>query len=1438
MRAILGVVLLVAIPVCAQVSIPLVCTANSSVPPVVRAEGLAELTGDLVVVCSGGTPTAPGNPVPAFDLTVFLNTNVTSRILGSGSSPGTSWSEALLLLDEPPPSLQFPCTSASGSCPAVGNGGGTAAYYGPGTPGTPGNNKNVLQGLQTAVNSVTWTGVPIDPPGPAANRVLRITNIRANATALAGTSAPGLVQAAIGSISGPSTVPLNNPVQTVGYVQQGSAFQIRDATGSAVLTNSVLVGLCGTAGITRIATLRFAEWFNAVFKRRSAAPIVPGTSPAPAAQNVPGTTYNTETGFYNPAFPADPQHGNLGVAGLANSGTRMRAVFNNIPPGVDLFVDPVNVNATSSNMARLIASETGPFAPAPGGNPSQLTVVNGTAVAAWEILGDDPFVGSALDFGVYVRLAGPGNVSSGAATVSISLAPVSTTAVASASAPLPRFVSQAGTPALFTVSTTPCTAVAVAPATLSFTYQYGSSSPGPAVTGIMSSGGAVAFSITTATSSGGNWLNVTASAGVTPATLSVSVSPAALAPGQYSGAIVITAPGATNSPITVGVSLTVTAQANVTPASLSFTYQVGAGLPAAQNIDVASGNAALSFTASASVSSGNWLQVSPASGATPVTLSVTVNPAGLAAGYYVGNIQIGGQVAPSGPVSVPVSLAVTAAPSLIVPKQLTFQFDPDNPGAVPPAQAISVSSRSGGAVNFTAMAGVLTPQGRNWLVLSQTSGVTPAVLNVSIDPTALAGRRGTFVALIRFDAAVTASQLQNARVDAGGAGSQGTFVLAQGTGATSLTAVPAVLSFDTPAAGGKTISVDNLNLGQSSSVPFHLVPSVLEPQNWLVADPLQANTRKDINVSVNPADLAPDDYLGMLAVQDSVGNIGANVSVSLAVTGVGPLVRVSDSSLALSSGAGVMQRSVQVTSSAGPPLQVVAAATSVGNWLSVTPTANTPATLAVSANATGLAAGDYPGSISITAPGAVNSPVSIAVTLSVAGTGGSPVPNPLLSQIADGQGWKTSIILANTGGVPSPFDLKFWKGDGTPLTLPLGADGSVVEIAGQIAVGGSRIIETDGVADALLQGWAELTASQSVGGQAIFRQRVAGQADSEAAVPLVPRGGTRLLMPFDNTAFVTGMALVNTDQNQSTNVSAIFRDETGAQISSGQLNLPAHGQLAFSLSDQFQGISGRGVAEFTALPAVQLAGLGLRFNSSSKTFTSFDTIPLQGVGTPVTGQIVSQVVDGMGWTTTIILVNTDTVPVSFTLRFWKGSGSPLPLALGADGTVQAVSGQIPVGGARTIQTDGVAAALQQGWAELVTSQAVSGTAVFRQQVAGQPDSEAAVPVIASSGGPRALLLPFDCTQGFATGVALVNPDPNRSADITVNFRDENGSSISTGSINLPARGQTALNLTAIFPAVSGTRGVAEFSAPGLELYGLGLRFSPAGTFTSLPTLRK
>jgi hypothetical protein len=142
----------------------------------VRAEGTAELVGDIVLKCTGGTPTARGSAVPTYQVMVASSVPLSSRILVPGVA-NTGLSEALLIIDDPGFHSQIGCATTAGgdACPAIA---GSA-------------NANVFQGRQVQANTMTFRGVPVDAPGPSGTRILRISNLRVDATALAKQSPKG-----------------------------------------------------------------------------------------------------------------------------------------------------------------------------------------------------------------------------------------------------------------------------------------------------------------------------------------------------------------------------------------------------------------------------------------------------------------------------------------------------------------------------------------------------------------------------------------------------------------------------------------------------------------------------------------------------------------------------------------------------------------------------------------------------------------------------------------------------------------------------------------------------------------------------------------------------------------------------------------------------------------------------------------------------------------------------------------------------------------------------------------------------------------------------------------------------------------------------------------------------------------------------------------------
>ena len=198
--------------------------------------------------------------------------------------------------------------------------------------------------------------------------------------------------------------------------------------------------------------------------------------------------------------------------------------------------------------------------------------------------------------------------------------------------------------------------ISVTPASLQFTATAGGAAP-PSQSFQIANGGTGTLAWTATASA--SWLSVSTSSGTAPSTLSVSVSPAGLAAGTYNGTVQISATGASNSPLSVVVTLTVTAlpaSLVVAPQALTFQYTAGSGAPAGQDVSITNGGAgALSWTAS---SGAFWTTLSATSGSAPGTLSISVNPANLAAGTYMTTVNVAATDPSTGPVSIAVTLVV------------------------------------------------------------------------------------------------------------------------------------------------------------------------------------------------------------------------------------------------------------------------------------------------------------------------------------------------------------------------------------------------------------------------------------------------------------------------------------------------------------------------------------------------------------------------------------------------------------------------------------------------------------------------------------------------------------------------------------------------------------------------------------------------------------
>jgi hypothetical protein len=433
------------------------------------------------------------------------------------------------------------------------------------------------------------------------------------------------------------------------------------------------------------------------------------------------------------------------------------------------------------------------------------------------------------------------------------------------------------------------------------------------------------------------WLVASPTGGNSPSTLQVSVTSAALAAGSYSGTVTVFSLGATNLSQTINVSLSVVVPPPSivpTPSSMSFMSILGQTPPPAQALVIANGaygGSSFGYTLS---SDSPWLSATPSSGSTPGSATVGVNTSGLATATYYGNVIVTAPGISNSPQSVPVSLQVFA-------QDMTETFTDSGNGWV--------VSPMGHATDWSASNGIYSYDGSG---LSQTCTGNAAWTDYT------------------FDSQIKLSTLANwpggirARVNPStGAGyivwlypGSGIAVLYKvGTwniNDSSLTALAqAPVTFDTNghdlqiAFRGNFISVswDGKLLMTASDATYSSGYACLDADSQPIS---YSNIRVDaVQGQVNLDSLPSTLVFGAL--------VGSNPA----------------------------PQKLNVTAGGA---NVAWGATTNASWLLATASpALTPGVLTVSVNSSGLAQGTYTGTITVSAPGAINSPMTINVTLAV-----------------------------------------------------------------------------------------------------------------------------------------------------------------------------------------------------------------------------------------------------------------------------------------------------------------------------------------------------------------------------------------------------------------------------------------------------------------------
>ena len=484
------------------------------------------------------------------------------------------------------------------------------------------------------------------------------------------------------------------------------------------------------------------------------------------------------------------------------------------------------------------------------------------------------------------------------------------------------------------------------------------------------------------------WLSAALNNTSTPASLSLSVSIAALAPGTYTANVTLASPDAVNAPRTVLVSLLVTAPPAIglSASTLEFAATAGGANATARTVQVtnAGGGQLSGISVAVEYASGSgWLNASLNQGAAPATLTVQPVTQSLAAGTYTATLRVSAPLASNSPQAIAVTLTVTAGAIIAVsPTSLAITGSLTTP---PAARELMVTNTGGGALTGLSVE-VQYQTGSGWLTASLNTTTAPATISVQASPTGLSA--GTYTATLRVLSAAAGNSPVSVPISYTIA-TQPEIVLSATSRSFSMVigeASPVTQNVIVNNGGGGTLT------GLSTSISYG------SGSGWLSAALTSSTAPTSIAITATRGALPAGTYTATVSVSSPVAsNSPREIDVTFTIA-TAPNIGLSTSNVDFSrvSGGGATATSnIVIVNTGGGTLSGLSASilyqtgpSPNTGWLSGTISSSTaPATMSLVANAgTPLVPrtpGTYTAIVRLTSPDALNSPQDIAVEFDV-----------------------------------------------------------------------------------------------------------------------------------------------------------------------------------------------------------------------------------------------------------------------------------------------------------------------------------------------------------------------------------------------------------------------------------------------------------------------
>ncbi len=601
----------------------------------------------------------------------------------------------------------------------------------------------------------------------------------------------------------------------------------------------------------------------------------------------------------------------------------------------------------------------------------------------------------------------------------------------------------------------------VRPLSLDFKMVQGGANPELRTVHVSSPTGGAAFAWTATrtviTPPAGGWLIIAPASGIGPGLVNVSINGAGLAPGLYRATIAVASASASAQvAVTLEVRAPAAPQLVIDPRAFNFIVHPGGPSPAPKTLRVKNtGGGTLNWTAAAT-STGNWLSITPLAGATPATIALSVNPAGLARGHYAGSVAVtaGGKtetarvflriLGPAAPTPTPITF--TAAVQ-VTPRALEFCLCGGT--LTPPSAAVQLTSRLTG-LSFSAKG--TTAQGGDWLKFNPASGVIPGAIAVTPTPGSLPA--GLYTGTISLTISGTVSEQHTVPV---------TLRVSPVVEAPRLVVRPGAIAFQAVrgAANPATQQV-SLEARGAASIPYQAATSANIAPNWLSVSPVTGTAPGASTISVNTAGLAAGVYSGAVVYLSTGGQSAAPTTLTVFLQVLAPPAAASQARSAAAEPAGMLgffvEPAAEFLASAGTPQAVSVSIKSPdgrpveGARVEVTPSSGDPLFLLEDAGG-GLYSGMFQslnaGPVSLTATAVVG---GATASFGLGGDldGGSDVPVIFAGGVVNAANYAPGPTPLVPGALASLFGVNLAEASASASAVPLPR-----ELAGvKVVVGG------------------------------------------------------------------------------------------------------------------------------------------------------------------------------------------------------------------------------------------------------------------------------------------------------------------------------------------------------------------------------------------------